>query len=103
MCKSALSSPMDWILRYIKTYLFTTTQHQKPKPGKGDSKKNQDNIRQEPRHLQGQHWDLLKKTSLQLMHKSSNDIRRGNMGLTTQTKNTLAAAQAKIERSICKT
>ena len=22
MCKSALSSPMDWILRYIKTYLF---------------------------------------------------------------------------------
>ena len=22
MCKSALSSPMDWILRYIKAYLF---------------------------------------------------------------------------------
>ena len=24
-CKSASSSPEDWILRYIKTYLFTFT------------------------------------------------------------------------------
>ena len=37
-------------------------------------------IRQAPRHLQGYYWNVLEDTGLQLMHTSSNDIRRGNIG-----------------------
>ena len=36
MCKSALSSPIDWILRYIKTYLyFTWDEGERLTKGKG--------------------------------------------------------------------
>ena len=50
---------------------------------KNQDKKNHglvDSIRQAARHLQGQYWNMLEETSLQLMRTSSNDIRRGNMG-----------------------
>ena len=39
-----------------------------------------DIIRQAPRHLQGQHYNMLDETHLQLMRTSSNDMPRGNMG-----------------------
>ena len=44
--------------------------------------------------------DMLEETSLQPMHTSSNDIRRGNMGTTTQAKNKLAAAQTQMARNV---
>ena len=43
---------------------------------------------------------MLEETNLQLMHTSSNDIRRGHIGSHYPCKEQIAATQTKIERSM---
>ena len=56
--------------------------------------KNQDKEMQRriTQYVQGQHWNILEETSLQLMHTSINAIRAETGTLSSYTKNKLAAA-----------
>ena len=61
-----------------------------------------DSIRQAARHLQGQYWNMLEETSLQLMRTSSNDIRRGNMGTRHPSKDQTSSRTNKYGKEYAK-